>query len=372
MADVRLDRVTKVFSDQHRGTVTAVRDATLTVRDGEFVVLVGPSGCGKTTTLRIIAGLEKQTSGDIYIGDRLVNKLHPKERDIAMVFQDYALYPHMTVYENLTFGLRNLRVPRSQIEKQVQMASEMLGLANLLNRRPRELSGGQRQRVAVGRAIVRSPKVFLFDEPLSNLDAQLRVQMRVELAELHQRLGATTVYVTHDQVEAMTLGQKIVVMSSGVIQQIDDPRTLYDRPNNLFVASFIGAPAMNLFDGVLTMEEGAKFVGDGFAIDLPASAANQYRSRNGQRLVLGIRPEDIKIDEAGALDAQSGRVSAHVRVIEYLGSEMLLYFGLGNATYTARMDPQTVVQHDGLVSLRLGFGRAAFFDPQTQNRILAD
>ncbi|HEX2036753.1 MAG TPA: sn-glycerol-3-phosphate ABC transporter ATP-binding protein UgpC [Chloroflexota bacterium] len=373
MAAVHLEQVTKVFSDRRRGQVVAVDGVTLTVPDGTFVVLVGPSGCGKTTTLRLVAGLERQTRGDIFIGERLVNKLHPKERDIAMVFQDYALYPHMTVYENLTFGLRNLRVPRAQIERQVQQAAEMLGLGHLLQRRPRELSGGQRQRVAVGRAIVRSPQVFLFDEPLSNLDAQLRVQMRVDLAELHKRLGVTTIYVTHDQVEAMTLGQQIVVMHGGVIQQIDDPRTLYDRPANLFVARFIGAPPMNLFEGRLQLDHGAKFVGQDFAIDLPAGVAGQYGGGGDRRLVLGIRPEDITLadDASRPPGLPVGRLTGHVRVVEYLGSEMLLYFGLGGKTYTARMPPQTVVQHDGEVRLQFGVDRAAFFDPQTEQRIPA-
>lgn len=366
MANVRLEHVTKLF-----GEVVAVNDATVAVGDGEFAVLVGPSGCGKTTTLRLIAGLEKQNRGDIYIADRLVNKLHPKERDIAMVFQDYALYPHMTVYENLSFGLRNLRVPRRQIEEQVRMVSEMLGIAELLQRRPRELSGGQRQRVAVGRAIVRSPKVFLFDEPLSNLDAKLRVQMRIELAELHSRLEATVIYVTHDQVEAMTLGERIIVMNDGIILQIDDPRTLYDEPANLFVAGFIGAPPMNFFEGALTLGDGARFVGEGFAIRLPTDVVARHRLRNGQRLVLGIRPEDVSMADEDEARREPGHIWSRIRVIEYLGSEMLLYFELGGRTHTARMDPHTVLQRDGEVLLRLGFARACFFDPETERRIMA-
>jgi multiple sugar transport system ATP-binding protein len=370
VARVQLQGVTKIFRD--RGSeVYATKDVNLTIADGEFAVLVGPSGCGKTTTLRMIAGLEKQTYGDIYIGDRLVNKLHPKERDIAMVFQDYALYPHMSVYENLSFGLQNLKVPRRQIEEKVKFASEMLGIGLLLDRRPRELSGGQRQRVALGRAIVRSPQVFLFDEPLSNLDAKLRVQMRVELAELHKRLGTTMIYVTHDQVEAMTLGQRIVVMNNGIIQQIDDPRTLYDRPTNIFVAGFIGAPPMNFFAGALALNGDVRFIGDGFDVRLPPELVSRLRLRDSQQLILGIRPEDITLVEDGGEDHQPGRLKATVRVVEYLGSEMLIYFALGDQTFIARMDPHTVAAADGTIQLQFGFARLSFFDPQTEQRIMA-
>ncbi|HEV8638273.1 MAG TPA: sn-glycerol-3-phosphate ABC transporter ATP-binding protein UgpC [Chloroflexota bacterium] len=369
MARVKLERVTKVFSDRSRGEVVAVKEATLEIGDGQFLVLLGPSGCGKTTTLRMIAGLEKQTAGDIYIGDRLVNKLHPKERDIAMVFQDYALYPHMTVYDNMSFGLRNLRVPRKEIEAKVAAAAEMLGIGVLLNRRPRELSGGQRQRVAVGRAIVRSPKVFLFDEPLSNLDAKLRVAMRVELAELHQRLGATMVYVTHDQVEAMTLGQRIVVMNHGVIQQVADPRTLYDAPVNLFVAGFVGAPAMNIIWGRLERAEGLKFAGDDFAIDLPEEIGRRYGRHVGQPVVLGVRPEDLQEAEASP-NGQLAQFRAPIKVVEYLGSEALLYFDLGGRTYTARVDPHTTARPGEVLEFRFGFRRTAFFHHETQERLM--
>lgn len=369
MAKVQLNGVTKIFRDRTRGEVYATRDVNLTVRDGEFTVLVGPSGCGKTTTLRMIAGLEKQTYGDIYIGDRLVNKLHPKERDIAMVFQDYALYPHMSVYENMSFGLQNLKTPRREIEEKVKFASEMLGIGNLLDRRPRELSGGQRQRVALGRAIVRSPQVFLFDEPLSNLDAKLRVQMRVELAELHKRLGVTMIYVTHDQVEAMTLGERIVVMNGGLIQQIDDPRTLYDRPTNIFVAGFIGAPAMNFFDGALTLSNGPRFVGVGLSVGLPPELITRYRLQDGQRVVLGVRPEDITMVTDERASGQPGQFSATVRVVEYLGSEMLIYFALGDKTYIARMDPHAVPAMAGAAQFQFGFSRLSFFDPKTEQRL---
>jgi multiple sugar transport system ATP-binding protein len=370
MAEVRLDRVTKVF-DGTRGEVTAVKDATLDIPDGEFVVLLGPSGCGKTTTLRMIAGLEKQTRGDIFIGDRLVNKLHPKERDIAMVFQDYALYPHMTVYENMSFGLRNLRVPRKEVDRKVAQAAEMLGIGPLMNRRPRELSGGQRQRVAVGRAIVRSPKVFLFDEPLSNLDAKLRVAMRVELAELHQRLGATMVYVTHDQVEAMTLGERIVVMNNGVVQQVADPRTLYDAPVNLFVAGFVGAPPMNVIWGKIDRAEGLRFVGEGFAIALPQEVGQRYARYLGQPLVLGVRPEDLQVD-APSPNGRLAHFRATVKVVEYLGSEALFYFDLGGLTYTARVEPHRVAHAGEELEFRFGFRRTAFFDAATQERLMPE
>ncbi|MGH2534172.1 MAG: ABC transporter ATP-binding protein [Thermomicrobiales bacterium] len=368
MADVQLTNVTKIFQDRMRGEVKAVDNATLAIEDGRFVVLVGPSGCGKTTTLRMIAGLEKQTSGTITIGDRVVNKLHPKERDIAMVFQDYALYPHMSVYKNMSFGLVNLGVPKKVVDAKVRSAAEMLGISAMLDRRPRELSGGQRQRVALGRCIVRSPKVFLFDEPLSNLDAQLRVAMRVELAELHKRLDATMVYVTHDQVEAMTLGQKIVVMNKGVVQQVADPRALYDHPANLFVAGFIGSPPMNIMHGRLEQADGLKLVGDGFVVDLPSAIGARYAELVGQPVALGIRPEDLHVGPNG-VEGPPARFQAAVKVVEYLGSEALLYFDLGGRTYTGRVDPHLTVQPDANLDFHFGFRRAAFFDPQTEERI---
>jgi multiple sugar transport system ATP-binding protein len=368
MAEVHLTNVSKVFQDRVRGEVLAVDNANLDIEDGRFVVLVGPSGCGKTTTLRMIAGLEKQTSGDITIGDRVVNKLHPKARDIAMVFQDYALYPHMSVYKNMSFGLVNLGVPKKEVDAKVRAAAEMLGISAMLDRRPRELSGGQRQRVALGRCIVRSPKVFLFDEPLSNLDAQLRVAMRVELAELHKRLGATMIYVTHDQVEAMTLGQKIVVMNNGLIQQVADPRTLYDHPANLFVASFIGAPPMNILYGRLAQADGLKLVGDGFTVELPAEIGAQYAAHIGQPVALGIRPEDLHVGPNG-VDGPPAHFQAAIKVVEYLGSEALLYFDLGGRTYTGRVDPHMTVQPDRTLDFHFGFRRAAFFDPQSEQRL---
>ncbi|HVC33669.1 MAG TPA: sn-glycerol-3-phosphate ABC transporter ATP-binding protein UgpC [Chloroflexota bacterium] len=363
MAGVTLEHVSKLFNDRNRGEVVAVRDATFDVKDGEFVVFLGPSGCGKTTSLRMIAGLENQSSGDIFIGDRLVNRLPARSRDIAMVFQDYALYPHMSVRDNLSFGLRNLHVPSGQIDREVNRVAEMLEIDALLNRKPRELSGGQRQRVALGRAIVRAPQVFLFDEPLSNLDAKLRVQMRVELLELHVKLRTTTVYVTHDQIEAMTLGQRIVVMNHGVIQQIDPPARIYDHPNNMFVAQFIGAPPMNLAFGRL--ESPNAFVGDGFTIRLSPAFAAQHDRWSGRELYLGIRPEDIQSARPG----ETPDVQAAAKVMEYLGSEVIAYFGLGKETWTARMAPDAIIQPQQRLDLACDFKRAAFFDPETQQRI---
>jgi len=287
MANVRLEGVRKIYQD---GGHVAVHGVDLVVSDGEFVVLVGPSGCGKSTTLRMIAGLESITAGRLFIGDRLVNDVPPKDRDIAMVFQNYALYPHMTVRENLAFALQLRKLPAAEIERRVQLAASTLGLDEVLDRKPRQLSGGQRQRVAVGRAIVREPAVFLFDEPLSNLDAKLRVQTRREIAKLHRDLGATMIYVTHDQVEAMTLGDRIVVMNAGRVQQVDTPLALYDRPANRFVAGFIGSPAMNFVEGTVSDRRAFTARGDAFVIPVGALAA---QIAPGRQLVMGVRPEDI-------------------------------------------------------------------------------
>ncbi len=363
MAGLILEHVTKLFNDRSRGEVAAVRDATFDVKDGEFVVFLGPSGCGKTTSLRMIAGLETQTSGNIFIGERLVNRLPARARDIAMVFQDYALYPHMSVRDNLSFGLRNLHVPTKQIDREVDRVAEMLQIDALLNRKPRELSGGQRQRVALGRAIVRAPQVFLFDEPLSNLDAKLRVQMRVELLELHGKLSTTTIYVTHDQVEAMTLGQRIVALNHGVIPQIAPPARIYDHPNNMFVAQFIGSPPMNLAFGRL--EAANVFAGEGFTIRLAPAFAAQHSQWLGRELYLGIRPEDIRKVRSG----ETPDVQTTAKVMEYLGSEAIAYFSLGKETWTARLAPDTRVQPREQLDLACDFKRAAFFDPQTQQRI---
>ena len=366
MARVEFRNVVKIYEDEKRGRFTAVADSSFVIEDREFVVFVGPSGCGKTTSLRMIAGLERQTSGDILIGDRVVNNLHPKDRDIAMVFQDYALYPHMTVKENLSFGLRNLKRPKDEIERKVAEVSNIIGLAGMLDRKPRELSGGQRQRVALGRAIVRDPQVFLFDEPLSNLDAKLRVQMRVELAELHKRLGATIVYVTHDQVEAMTLGERIVVMNEGRIQQIASPTELYNRPQNMFVAGFIGSPPMNFVDA--RIENGQAHM-EGVSFSLGEETARLLKSYNGQNVVLGIRPEHIYGDDFVPALAKSFTVQAQVQVIENLGAENLLYFRVGGRMVTARVKPETEARIGQLKTFVFDASKLHFFDPATEQRI---
>jgi multiple sugar transport system ATP-binding protein len=326
MANVLLKHLDKVYA----GGYHAVRDISLDVADGEFMVLVGPSGCGKSTTLRMIAGLEEVSSGQIYIGDRLVNDVAPGERDISMVFQNYALYPHMSVYQNMAFGLKMRRTAKAQIEKRVKEAAAILSIESLLDRRPRELSGGQRQRVALGRAIVREPKVFLFDEPLSNLDAKLRVQMRAEIARLHQRLKTTVIYVTHDQVEAMTLGQRIVLMDRGVIQQVDAPMNIYHRPANRFVASFIGSPAMNLFDG--DVQDGVFRLSSGESIAVAGSIPSG-------RATLGVRPEDIL---PGRHELPFATVT--LDVVEHMGHETMVHFNLAGHSHVARLPAQTPAQ----------------------------
>ncbi len=366
MASVTLQGVTKEFTDAQRGCVLAVDKANLTIPDGQFTVFVGPSGCGKTTTLRMVAGLERQTAGDILIGDRIVNKVRPGERDIAMVFQDYALYPHMTVRENLAFGLTNLGRPKTEIEAKIARAAQMLDIGHLLDRRPKELSGGQRQRVAVGRAIVRNPRVFLFDEPLSNLDAKLRVQMRVELAELHQRLQTTVIYVTHDQIEAMTLGQRIVVMDGGKIQQVDTPQNLYQQPRNTFVASFIGNPPMNLWRGRLaTVGDGLEVRVEQMLLSIPADRVARYRPHAGQEVIFGLRPEDIHDPALVAGQVRDGvRPTVNVRVIEHLGSEVLLYFGVGAEQGIARVHPESRLGA-GKVALEFDLRKMHLFSAQT-------
>lgn len=363
MARVEFRQVRKEFKDDHKGTFTAVAGSDFVIEDKEFVVFVGPSGCGKTTSLRMIAGLEKQTSGDIVIGDRVVNDLHPKDRDIAMVFQDYALYPHMTIRENLSFGLKNLKKPKSYIDEQVQNAASILGLEAMLERKPRELSGGQRQRVAVGRAIVRDPQVFLFDEPLSNLDAKLRVQMRVELGELHKRLGATIVYVTHDQVEAMTLGERIVVMNHGDIQQVASPKELYASPRNMFVAGFIGSPAMNFIDARIV---GTQVVIEGASFTLPEDVLTRLQSHQGKPVIMGLRPEHIFGDDVAPNIPTEHMLKARVQVVEHLGSENLVYFHSGARTVTAKVHPETHAYIGMDKNFVLDLRKAHFFDPETE------
>ncbi len=320
MAEVKLDHVRKVYD----GTVVAVEDFHLTIKDGEFVVLVGPSGCGKSTTLRMVAGLEEISDGTISIGDRVVNDVLPKDRDIAMVFQNYALYPHMTVYKNMAFGLMLRKLPRDQIHTRVEQTAAMLGIEHLLKRRPKALSGGQRQRVALGRAIVREPKVFLFDEPLSNLDAKLRVTTRTEIKNLHQRLKTTTIYVTHDQEEAMTLGDRIVVMSEGKVQQVDTPLNIYRRPANRFVAAFLGSPPMNFIQGKLEESEGGLHFMDGQYIDLtlPGEMASRVASHKGKAVTLGFRPTAMSETAEGKFAGPGNSLTLQTSVVEPLGERI--------------------------------------------------
>ena len=365
MAQVLMKDLNKKYDEVH-----AVKDVNLHIRDKEFIVLVGPSGCGKTTTLRMLAGLEEITAGEIHIGERLVNDLPPKDRDIAMVFQNYALYPHMTVYDNMAFGLKMRKFPKAEIEKRVRDAAEILGIHELLKRKPRQLSGGQRQRVAVGRAIVRHPQVFLFDEPLSNLDAKLRVQMRVELKKLHNRLETTAVYVTHDQVEAMTLGDRVVVMKDGWIQQVGEPLELYARPANKFVAGFIGSPAMNFAD--VTINDGGGAVtaeAQGLRLQVPAAKAAALRAYKGQTVAFGVRPEDVHM--ATGSDAAGLTFDATVEVVEPLGSEILLDVRAGNSatTIVARVEPTVRAKVKDSVKLAVNPDRLHFFDPKTEQAI---
>jgi multiple sugar transport system ATP-binding protein len=362
MSSVTLEHVTKRF-----GEVTAVNDITIEVQDKEFLVLVGPSGCGKSTTLRLIAGLEEVTAGNIYIGDRLVNDVAPKDRDIAMVFQSYALYPHMSVYDNLAFGLRLRHTPKKEIDRRVHEAAEILGISALLNRKPKQLSGGQRQRVALGRAIVREPKVFLMDEPLSNLDAKLRVATRAELIKLHQRLQTTVIYVTHDQTEAMTMGSRIAVLRDGILQQLDTPQTLYDKPANMFVAGFIGSPSMNFFDAKLVGTPDAMYVdGSTFKVRVPADKAEKLVSHLGKEIVFGIRPEDI-VDRATVANVPSdSTMKVQVNVVEPLGSEQFVYLLSGDTEFVAKMDARTPIRAGQQMEVALDLAHMHAFDRATQ------
>jgi len=362
MAQVLMKDLNKKYDEVH-----AVKDVNLHVRDKEFVVLVGPSGCGKSTTLRMVAGLEEITAGEIAIGDRVVNDLPPKDRDIAMVFQNYALYPHMTVYDNMAFGLKMRKFPKAEIQKRVRDAAEILGIQDLLKRKPRQLSGGQRQRVAVGRAIVRHPQVFLFDEPLSNLDAKLRVQMRVELKRLHDRLETTAIYVTHDQVEAMTLGDRVVVMKDGWIQQVGEPMELYTRPANRFVAGFIGSPAMNFVDVTIQGDGNLTAQGTGLRLGIPPSLAGQLGPYKGQRVTLGVRPEDLRL--ATGADPAPFVFDAVVDVVEPLGSEILLDVKAGPNSLVARVEPTVRLKVHDAVRLAVNPERLHFFDTTSEKAI---
>ncbi|MBN1475985.1 sn-glycerol-3-phosphate ABC transporter ATP-binding protein UgpC [Candidatus Sumerlaeota bacterium] len=365
MARVQLKNIWKVFP----GDVIAVNDVTLDIQDKEFLVLVGPSGCGKSTTLRMVAGLEEISKGEIFIGDRLVNDVAPKDRNIAMVFQNYALYPHMTVYNNMAFGLKLAKLPKREIDARVREAAQILGIEMLLDRKPKALSGGQRQRVAVGRAIVRQPAVFLFDEPLSNLDAKLRVQMRTEISKLHSRLQATMIYVTHDQVEAMTMGDRIVVMKDGLIQQVADPITLYDNPTNKFVAGFIGSPPMNFMDGTIEGNgSGPVFQEGSVSLPLPPKFKEGLAPFKGRKVTFGIRPEDI-YDTTENLEGHI-KIDAKVEVIEPMGAEIYLYVTTGTSPFIARCEPHTTAKVDETKTLTLDLNKAHFFDPETENVII--
>ena len=368
MAELRLEHIYKVYDNK----VTAVKDFNLNIEDSEFIVFVGPSGCGKSTTLRMIAGLEEISEGDFYIDGIRVNDVAPKDRDIAMVFQNYALYPHMSVYDNMAFGLKLRKLPKKEIEERVKNAAKILGLETYLNRKPKALSGGQRQRVALGRAIVRDAKVFLMDEPLSNLDAKLRVQMRAEIAKLHQRLQTTTIYVTHDQTEAMTMATRIVIMKDGVIQQIGSPKEVYDNPDNVFVGGFIGSPAMNFFYGKL--ENGHFVLNEKTTISIPEKKMSALREHGyvGKKIIFGIRPEDIH-DEPVFIDASSNtKITATVDVAELTGAEMMLYSQIAGQEFISRIDSRSEIQAGETIDLAFDLSKVHFFDAETEVRIGAE
>ena len=367
MAQVSLKNLCKIYP----GNIEAVHDVTLEIEDREFVVLVGPSGCGKSTTLRMIAGLEDVTKGEIWIGNKMVNDVPPKDRDIAMVFQNYALYPHMTVYENMSFALRLRKYPKSEIETRVKEAAEILGIAKLLNRRPKELSGGQRQRVAVGRAIVRKPMVFLFDEPLSNLDAKMRVQMRTELNKLHIRLQSTMIYVTHDQTEAMTMGNRIVVMKDGIIQQVADPITLYDNPVNKFVAGFIGSPPMNFVNGRIIKKDSRLFFSDeGFIVKIVEDMYKKLMPYEGKEITFGIRPEDIYDKLFTSMASLDNTVKGIVEIVEPMGAEVYLYITAGKSSLIARVGGHDKPEVHQDMDLVFDMSKTHFFNKDTEEIII--
>ncbi|HTP01321.1 MAG TPA: sn-glycerol-3-phosphate ABC transporter ATP-binding protein UgpC [Anaerolineales bacterium] len=364
MAGVTYDHVTKKF-----GEMVAVDNLDIKIDDKEFLVLVGPSGCGKTTALRCLAGLEEITDGKILIGDRVVNDVAPKDRDIAMVFQSYALYPHLSVFDNMAFGLKLRKVPKDEIKKRVEKAAGTLGITELLNRKPRQLSGGQRQRVAVGRAIVREPKVFLFDEPLSNLDAKLRVQMRAEISKIHQQLQTTFIYVTHDQMEAMTMATRIAVINRGKLQQLDTPQNLYNFPANLFVAGFIGSPAMNFFPAKL--RKNGKLIADAgeFQVPLPDSKVKEFEPYVNKDIIFGIRPEDVHDVDFVPSNIQAAKVGARVDVTELMGNEILLYLLTGKNTFVARVDPRSKMRVGDQVQVAFDMDKFHVFDAATEKAI---
>jgi multiple sugar transport system ATP-binding protein len=348
---------------RYPGGSNAVKDLHIQIADKEFLVFVGPSGCGKSTSLRMLAGLEEISEGEILIGDRVVNNVAPKDRDVAMVFQSYALYPHMTVYDNMAFGLKLRKTPKNVIDQRVHEAAKSLGIEQLLDRRPRQLSGGQRQRVAVGRAIVREPAVFLMDEPLSNLDAKLRVEARSFISKLHQRLGTTFIYVTHDQVEAMTMGTRICVLNAGELQQIDTPYNLYHNPRNLFVAGFIGSPSMNFFDATLKAENGSVAIEtSSFRLQVPAAQADIYKQHNGKKVVFGIRPEDIHDGDFQPPGIVPAKVEANVDVVEQMGNEMVVYLEERGTNFISRMDPRTHARVGNRMGLVINMENMHLFD----------
>jgi multiple sugar transport system ATP-binding protein len=365
MASVTYDHVYKRF-----GEMVAVNDMNIDVADQEFLVLVGPSGCGKTTALRLLAGLEEISDGKIMIGERIVNDVAPKDRDIAMVFQSYALYPHLSVYDNMAFGLKLRKFSKDEIKRRVSEAADILGIQELLERKPRQLSGGQRQRVAVGRAIVREPKVFLFDEPLSNLDAKLRVAMRAEISKLHQRLQTTFIYVTHDQVEAMTMASRIAVINKGLLQQVDTPQHLYDKPNNLFVAGFIGSPAMNFFPAKLRRDNGKLMVDTGaFAVTIPAENAKPFQTHEGKSVIFGIRPENIHDPKFTPPNVHTDTIDAQVDVTELMGNEIFLHMLSGSNTFVARVDPRSTMRVGEKTQIAFDMDNVHIFDSETEEAI---
>ena len=365
MASLSLQHINKTYPNGFQ----AVKDFNLEIKDKEFIIFVGPSGCGKSTTLRMVAGLEEISSGTLKIGDKVMNDVEPKDRDIAMVFQNYALYPHMTVYDNMAFGLKLRKVPKAEIDKAVREAARILDLEKLLDRKPKALSGGQRQRVAMGRAIVRNPKVFLMDEPLSNLDAKLRVQMRIEISKIHQRLGATIIYVTHDQTEAMTLGTRIVVMKDGVVQQVDTPQNLYEKPGNLFVAGFMGSPQMNFLDAQISQKGNDVIATVGqYDILVPAAKGKVLKEGGyiGKTVVLGIRPEDIHDSQMFIEASPSAPMTSTVKVYELLGAEVFLYFDVNGTQVTARVDPRTTSKTGDTIKFAFDMEKSHFFDKETE------
>ncbi|NJL92519.1 MAG: ABC transporter ATP-binding protein [Anaerolineae bacterium] len=365
MASVTYRNVFKRFGD-----VSVIHDLNIDIADGEFLVFVGPSGCGKSTSLRMLAGLEEVTDGEILIGDRVVNNVAPKDRDIAMVFQSYALYPHMTVYDNMAFGLKLRRTPKQIIDERVRDTAKSLDIAHLLDRRPRQLSGGQRQRVALGRAIVREPQVFLLDEPLSNLDAKLRVEARAFISRLHQRLGTTFIYVTHDQTEAMTMGTRIAVLSGGFLQQIDSPSKLYSYPDNIFVAGFIGSPSMNFFNSKVVQQDGSLMIdADMFAIPAPPDREHLLRDYVGKSVVLGVRPEDMHHPNYQPAGIKPAHIEALVDVIELMGNEKIVYLSFEsgtNQTFLARLDPRSDVHLGGRTGISINLDNVHIFDAETE------